>query len=421
MEKIPHAAEVFMMDTNRLRITMFGDFTLTYGDTPLKLERTNTTKSMQALQLLLYHGDAGVPRDTLLDLLYAEDRAAEPANNLKVTMSNLRRQLLHAGLPEDTTVRYRGGSYFWEHSVPQDVDIRSFEAAVEAAQTARGARQTENWITACGLYKGDFLPHLQGENWAAAACAHYREQYFRCVKKLIAVMTEAKQYEQLLPVVTRAAGLYGLEEFQLARIDCLMNLQRYAEAKQVYEETARGLRDDYDLGPSPALLARCRALDEMANDRTETIREFQENLVEAGETRGAYYCTYPGFIDAYRVVARMLERSGQSAYLVLCWLTDTHGHEIAEKDRLAVAAPKVSSAIRNALRRGDLYTQPARDRFLILLVGTNQENCAIVTDRITNTYKSDPARGVSLRFRLAPVGDALGTAMFSQKPGWTNA
>ncbi|MCI2046094.1 MAG: hypothetical protein LKJ90_00040 [Faecalibacterium sp.] len=407
-----------MEDKKNLQITMFGDFSLSYNGNLLKLERTNTTKAMQALQLLIYYGENGVVRDTLLDLLYNDDNAVEPANNLKVTISNLRRLLIRAGLPQETTIRYRNGSYYWYCSVPCTLDTAEFSQIVQAAKKAEPTEKPALWLKACRLYHGDFLPHLQGESWAVAAGASYREQYFDCIKSLIRVLDEQQEWERLLPVVTEAAALYGLEEFQLARIDCLMHLQRYTEAKQVYEETVKGLQDDFDLGPSKALLERCRQLDVMTCERPDSIQNFQQTLIEEHESRGAYYCTYPGFIDAYRVVCRMLERNGQSAYLALCWLTDSKGHVISDREKLSVAMPKVSAAIRVALRRGDLYTQPSRDRFLILLVGTNLENCSLVTARILEGYRKDPARGISLSFKLAPVGNALNRDMFRQKPSW---
>ena len=406
------------IEMKELHVTMFGDFVMEYGGVPLKLERTNTTKAMQALQLLLYYGDAGVLRDTLLDFLYSEDSATEPANNLKVTISNLRRLLLRAGLPEGTTIQFRGGSYYWDCPAAAQLDIRAFEKAAALSHKGDDKTQTEHLLQACALYTGDFLPHLQSENWAVAAGARYREQYFACVRRLTLLLEQSGGYDVLLPVVTRAAGMYGLEEFQLAWIDCLMHMQRYTEAKQVYEDAVRSLRDDYDLGPSKALLERCRQLDEMANERTDSLQDYQETLSEDDPGRGAYYCTYPGFIDAYRVVSRMLERNGQSAYLLMCWLTDTHGREITDHDKLMAAVPKASAAIRLALRRGDLYTQPSRDRFLILLVGTSQENCSIVTARIQDTYKLNPARGISLSFRLSPVGNALEQDLFAGGPQW---
>lgn len=406
------------MEQSKLQVTMLGDFAITYEGSTVKLERTNTTKAVQALQLLLYHGDNGVLRDTLLDSLYHDDSAAEPTNNLKVTLSNLRKLLAASGLPDGTTVVYRSGSYYWKSSAELDIDIRSFEKEEKLSRVVEGEAQVQAWIRACQLYKGDFLPHLQSESWAAAAAAHYREMYFACVRKLVATLTTAEGAEALLPIVTRAAALYGLEEFQLARIDCMMRLQRFNEAKQVYEDTVRGLRDDFDLGPSEALLQRCRQLDGMISERGVSIQELQDTLREEKKESGAYYCAFPGFIDAYRAVERIIQRSGQSAYLVLCCLTDGRGHEVTSKDKLAGAVPKVSQAIRTSLRRGDLYTQPARDRFLILLIGTNRENCSIVTTRIQNNYKKDMAYGVTLSFRLAPVGDVLDLDEFRNKPAW---
>ncbi len=411
--------EVFGMDKAKLQITMLGDFVLTYNNQVLKLERTNTTKAMQVLQMLLFYGTAGVPRDTLLDTLYQDDSATEPANNLKVTVSNLRKLLIRAGLPEGTTVVFHSGNYYWQCEENVAIDAKTFESEVKKASTAAEEKvRVQHWKNACALYRGDFLPHLQSEGWAAAAAAYYREMYFSCVNHLIETLKADEQAEELLPFVTRAAALYGLEEFQLGKIDCLMRLHRYAEAKQEYEETVRGLRDDFDLGPSEALLNRCRQLDSMLSDRSVSIQDLQDTLREDSQEKGAYYCAFPGFIDVYRAVERMLQRMGQSAYLLLCCMTDSQGKPVTSKEKLADATPKVSEAIRCALRRGDLYTQPARDRFLVLLVGTNRENCSLITDRILNRYKKNAAHGVGLSFRLAPVTEVMNLEMFQQKPTW---
>lgn len=403
----------------KLQITLLGDFVLTYNGQALKLERTNTTKAMQILQMLLFYGEEGVSRDTLLDTLYQDDSAAEPANNLKVTISNLRKLLIRTGLPEGTTVVFRGGSYYWQSTAEMEIDVNSFTNEVKQASVARSMKEKIlHWEKACLLYRGDFLPHLQDENWAAAAAAYFREMYFSCVNHLIEVLNTDETAEELLPFVTRAAALYKMEEFQLGKIDCLMRLHRYAEAKQEYEDTIRDLRDDFDLGPSEALLNRCRQLDSMLSERSVSIQDLQETLKEEGEERGAYYCAFPGFIDVYRAVDRMLQRMGQSAYLLLCCMTDAQGKPITTKEKLLSATPKVSDAIRNALRRGDLYTQPTRDRFLVLLIGTNRENCSLITNRILSTYKKNAAHGVGLSFWLSPVTEVMDLEIFRNKPTW---
>lgn len=46
-----------------LEVTMFGGFVLRHNGNTLKLERNNVTRSMQVLQMLLFHGEEGVPKD----------------------------------------------------------------------------------------------------------------------------------------------------------------------------------------------------------------------------------------------------------------------------------------------------------------------------------------------------------------------
>lgn len=410
-----------MEERTALKVTMFGDFTISYNDVPLRLERTNTTKAMQALQMLLYHGESGLPRTAFMDALYSRDEdIADPANNLKVTISNLRRLLVKAGLP-GTTVRFAGGNYYWQSELPLQLDVEEFKTA---CSRARSAQDEESRIAAlqkvCDLYTGDLLPHLQTEDWVMAAGAHYREQYFACVRTLAELLKKRKEYSRMLQIASNAASIYPLEEWWALRIESLLAMERYQEAKQVYEDSVTALSEDYDVRPSQRLLDCMRRIDRATESKNVTLDELQGMLQESALPQGAYFCALPGFIDTYRVVSRMLERSGQSAYLMLCWMTDSHGQRITDKEKIAFAAPKVSTAIRSALRRGDTYTQPGRDRFLILLMGTNRENCSIISARIDEHYRRDPARGIQLRYKLAPVRDIAAEQFFvaDEAPKW---
>lgn len=403
----------------KLRVTMFGDFVMNYQGTQLRLERTNTTKAMQALQMLLYYGESGVPRNMFMDALYSQDESvSDPANNLKVTVSNLRRLLVKAGLV-GTTIRFAGGNYYWQSELEVQLDIRDFSLEVKRAKVAKNKKeQLEHLTSACELYTGDFLPHLQTEDWSMAAAARYREEFFACVRQLAALYKEREDYPHMLQIATHAAALYPLEEWWALRIESLLGMERYQEAKAVYEESVNSLAEEYDVRPSKRLLECLRRIDKATENKNVTLDQLQAMLQEAALPNGAYYCPLPGFIDAYRVASRMLERSGQSAYLMLCWMVDGKGQRLTDKEKAAWAAPKISSAIRSALRRGDSYTQPGRDRFLVLLIGTNQENCSLISSRIEAHYKKDPARGVQLRFKLAPVRDVNSEEMFQNKPSW---
>lgn len=402
-----------------LQITMLGDFSMAYNGVPLKLERTNTTKAMQALQMLIYYGEAGLPRNVFMDALYSrEDNITDPANNLKVTVSNLRRLLARAGLPETTTIRFQGGSYYWQNELPVTLDVDEFQRQAERCRSLRDEALAAGLEQACALYTGDFLPHLQAEDWVIAAAVHLRETYFNCVRTLAAYWQQKGDHAHLLEIASQAAALYPLEEWKILHIESLIAMERYQEAKDVYEEAVATLQKEYDVEPSQHLLECLRRIDRATESKNVTIHDLQDMLKEEQEAGGAYYCALPSFIDTYRVVSRMLERNGQSAYLMLCWLVDGKGQCLTDKEKATKAGKKVSEAICKTLRRGDTYTQPGLDRFLILLMGTNLENCSIVSARIDASYRKDPARGVSLRYKLAPVSDVTSAEMFREKPFW---
>ena len=72
---------------------------------------------------------------------------------------------------------------------------------------------------------------------------------------------------------------------------------------------------------------------------------------------------------------RVIERSGQSAYLLLCTMTDGKGVPLEKGERLGKVAEELEQAIRNSLRRGDMFTRYSDNQFLMLLLGIRQEDC----------------------------------------------
>ena len=395
------------MNEPALQVRMLGDFSMTYHGQPLPLKNSLATKAMGVLQLLLYRGAGGMAREALVDALFFDDSSADPLNNLKVTVSNLRRILLKAGLPPEVTVRAKNKRYYFAAPGPVWLDVEVFEHWLDRASiTEEEDEKLSCLLEAEKLYAGDFLPHLAGVDWATVAAAHYRQRYFDCVQQLAAILKKRERWDELLTIATRAAALNHLEEWQCLRIDCLMKTGQYQKAKEVYDQVVRDLDEDFAAKPSDALVQRFHQLSRAGVVNQETVYEVIDQLQENGPVRGAYYCSYPSFIDVYRSCSRMLERTRQSAYLLLYWLTDSHGQVLEDAQKASQAAPKLKTAISHSLRRGDVFTQYWRDRFLVLLVGTNQENCELVNQRIANKYKEDPFRGVNFRHALHAVGAA---------------
>ena len=84
------------------------------------------------------------------------------------------------------------------------------------------------------------------------------------------------------------------------------------------------------------------------------MNEIQEGLNQGEKDDGAFFCSYLSFMEGYRYVQRVIERSGQSAYLLLCTMTDGKGIPLEKGERLGKVAEELEQAIRNSLRRGDI-------------------------------------------------------------------
>ncbi|WP_051381144.1 hypothetical protein [Eisenbergiella tayi] len=173
------------------------------------------------------------------------------------------------------------------------------------------------------------------------------------------------------------------------------------------------------------MLDRFRQMRDKIHYNASVISDIKHGLQEGENNNGAYFCSYPGFVDCYHIVCRMSERSGQPAFLMLCTLVDSEDVPLTEEARLGNYMDKLKSAIRSALRRGDSFTRYGNNQFLVLLVGIKQENCAITQSRITNCFLSYGLRGkISVRYEIYPATEEEGTAgnlLFHQNNDWQNA
>ena len=86
------------------------------------------------------------------------------------------------------------------------------------------------------------------------------------------------------------------------------------------------------------------------------------------------------------MIERMLERGGQSVYLMLCTVVDGKGNPMREGSALEELTRRMGDAVRHSIRRGDAMCQYGRGQYLALLINTTRENCAVVQKRINERF-----------------------------------
>lgn len=89
------------------------------------------------------------------------------------------------------------------------------------------------------------------------------------------------------------------DNWQVWEIDSLISMSRYKEGLEVYRNTEKRLMDELGIAPSPQLVERFRFMGERASQAAGAIEDIKYRLMEKENVAGAYYCSYPSFVDVY--------------------------------------------------------------------------------------------------------------------------
>ena len=380
-----------MNETNPgLQVQMLGVFNVKYGDKPLSLGRNTATKAVKLLQLLLYHLGDGIARETLLECLYGREDLTDSANNLRVTVHRLKKLLLDAGLPEYDYITIKKGIYQWDSPMPVSVDVLELKKLVENAEKESDEEKKFDMLEqACLMYTGEFLPTMSGEDWVVVEALQYKKLYADALQQLCEWKLDQGEYEQVLNLCEPACEMYPFDEWQTVKIDCYIGLHRYKDALKEYEETAKMLVEELGISPTPKMMEQFKVMSKRISNRPQEIGEIKEELQEENWEKGAFFCTVPGFRDAYRVMCRCMERNGQSVFLLVCTLVDNKGRPMENSDKLEQMSEKLFRAIKDTLRRCDSFTKYNSAQYLVMLIGTNEENFQVVIDRITKKFTEE--------------------------------
>ena len=163
-----------------------------------------------------------------------------PSNNLKVVTYQLRKKLMAAGLPQWNYIENKGGIYYWNAPMEIRSDVETFGELLQKVRMEADAEKCmELCCEACRCYKGEFLSNLSGEEWVMMESTRLREQYFQALSEAEKALKERKRYLDLLDLCNDAIGMYPFEEWHAVKIDCLMAMNRFREAMDVYEATTR--------------------------------------------------------------------------------------------------------------------------------------------------------------------------------------
>ena len=395
------------MDKKILKVCMLGSFSLEYAGKELVLDRNKNSKTTQLFQLLMLHTeDGGISKAAMIEALYGRVEVENKNSSLNNTIFRLRKQLRDIGLPESKYINIQSGMCCWDENIKVWVDVCEFKRLVEQVRTEkREGDRLQLWLKIWKIYKGEFLPDMIGENWAAVENVQCRDDYFQVTTQLCQWLKNNERYEDLHRISHMTAEIYPFDEWQIWEIDSLIGMSRYKEGLEVYKNTERRLFEEPGVAPSARMLEQFQLMGERTSQAAGAIEDIKERLREKDAEVGAYYCPFPSFIDIYHVFCRMVERSGLSVFVMLCTLDYKKNDISEEKERDMSHALK--KAIQSSVRKGDFYTKYNMRQYIIMLIGISQENCPMVSRRIEKAFRkcSGEKKSLQVDFYVASVGE----------------
>lgn len=375
-----------------LYIQTLGTVRLTLGGRTISLHTSITGKAFQLFLLLAYTGTRGVTRTALQDALY-DRKTTDAANALRINASRLRKLLLQSELPAHNYIVVDKNIYYLtepEYTGDFQVDVVLLEQLWEKIQkeTEISAKR-ELLEKACKLYEGEFLPALSGEVWVENLRGRFQEIYFNCVQVLCEILKQQQDYKSLVRVTADAMRLYPTEEWAKLKMDGFVGLQKYKEAMEAYKDAVKDIFSEQGMAVSDQMWERFKSLNQYIENQPRNLENIKEWLCEKERIPGAYCCSYPGFIDCYRMEARAAERKKRHGMLMICTIRDRQGAVITEAEKLQEYMDKLDQCVCVTLRRGDIYTRYSRDQILILVNDLKPEKAVSVENRIIGAFRKE--------------------------------
>lgn len=370
-----------------LRVSFLGGFALEWNGTSLTgASKSTETQFSYLMQMILYQPE-GVTREELERFLFGDRDVDNAHHALQSVVYNAKKRLQGFGLPDVKYIIQEKGMFRWTDAIPIASDVREFEdLAARARREKDPERKIRLYLRACGRYGGEFLPTQAGVIWAAQEARRCRGLFCECVEQAAKLLREREEYEAMEELGLYAARVDPLADWETVIMESFVSRGMYENARRLYDETVQYYMQKQGLRPSPRLMEIFRRLGEQMKHRNKVLDTIQAELSEPEDTGGGYLCSYPVFWGIYQAVCRMLERGGQSVYLMLCTVVDERGRPLPEGPDLDELSQRLEDAICASVRRADVVNHYGRGQYLALLVNLTLEDCKTVQKRISAQF-----------------------------------
>lgn len=378
-----------------IEISMLGSFELRCGD---KIVQDNGSRARQlwnVLEYLIAFRNKDISHSELLESIWLNEEGENFANTLKSLIYRIRTTLTSSGIPHaKDMIVYKRGVYSWNNNLGTVVDSETFEACVKEASniSLSSEERIELYLKAIRLYKGDFLPNSSYEAWVIPISTYYHNLYIKSVRDAVVLLNEKGRYDDIITICEAAIIIDQFDEpIHEALIHAWIMQGNSQKALSHYEYVTDLFYRELGVKPSERLRNTYREIIKTVSHVETDLEVIKEDLREASQAKGAFYCEYEIFKNMYQLEARSTARTSRAVFIALLTLT-TEDKQTPDKKLLHSGMEMLLDTIRSNLRRGDVFSRFSATQYVLMLPSLTYENGQMVLKRIIKSFKKEHPR-----------------------------
>ena len=333
--------------------------------------------------------------------MWHDEESDNPAGALKNLVYRLR-NLMKNEWPNLDIICTGRGAYKWNTAIKVQTDYNQFEElCLRAKNTGDIDEKLQLFISACEIYKGEFLPKLTCEYWIASLSTYYHSMYLSTVKSAIELLEEKERYDEIARICGNVLRIDNLNEsIHCSFVKALVRQGKYKLALEQYKKAVTILYENLGVSPSEELRLVYEEILRQTHEEEKSITNIQVELSEDAAV-GAFLCEYGVFKKVYQLEKRRSERLGMSVYLSLIKVEpsiDIPADNPAYLTIINEGMERLETVLIRSLRAGDVISKYSGSQYIVMLPTCQYESAKLVMKRIEDAFYN--YNGKRLKSRL---------------------
>ncbi len=240
----------------QLRVQTLGAFRVWRGETEIGAREWQRKKARQLLQLFVTRRGRLIEREEIFETLWRDQSPDAAARDFKVALNALNKALEPERGDDPAFIARAESAYGWRAGADVWIDADEFVRLLARADKENGDAALDLLHRALSLYQDDYLlADARYDDWAIAERERLLALYLRAADRLAAELLARGAFDECIAWCEKI----------LARDRCWEHAYRLmmrahaargdrAQARRVFEQCARVLREELDVEPSEATL-----------------------------------------------------------------------------------------------------------------------------------------------------------------------